>query len=210
MQHSFLPQTHTIGGQRRDALRVLPTLCAKSPCGIGWPSHLEPSINGHVCHLPILYPLGPVSHQQPIGAVLLVEDEPLVRLVTADILLEAGFRVIEAGDAEEALRVLKAEVAIDVLLSDVEMPPGMNGYELVGYVRRDWPEVEIIVSSGREWPRKDDLPSGAVFLAKPYMNATLVSYVQTAARKAQEARWLRGEAGAQSNSTPDETISKTA
>ncbi|WP_201859737.1 response regulator [Microvirga soli] len=155
-------------------------------------------------------PLGPVSHQQPIGVVLLVEDEPLVRLVTADILLEAGFRVIEAGDAEEALRVLKAEVAIDVLLSDVEMPPGMNGYELVGHVRRDWPGVEIIVSSGREWPKEDDMPPGAVFLAKPYLNATLVSHVQEAAKRAQEARRLSREAGPTGGSAPTEDISRTA
>lgn len=159
---------------------------------------------------PVLLPLGPVSHQQPIGVVLLVEDEPLVRLVTADILLEANFRVIEAGDAEEALRVLKAEVAVDVLLSDVEMPPGMNGYELVGHVHRDWPGVEIIVSSGREWPKEEDLPPGAVFLAKPYLNATLLSYVQAAVRKAQEARRLRHEAGAAGGIAAAEDISKTA
>lgn len=159
---------------------------------------------------PALCPLGPVSHPQPIGVVLLVEDEPLVRLVTADILMEANFRVIEAGDAEEALRVLKAEVAVDVLLSDVEMPPGMNGYELVGHVRRDWPGVEIIISSGREWPREDDLPPGAVFLAKPYLNSTLLALVQEAARKAQEARRLRREAGAASGHGPAEDISKTA
>jgi CheY-like chemotaxis protein len=155
-------------------------------------------------------PLGPVSHQQFIGVVLLVEDEPLVRLVTADILLEANFRVIEAGDAEEALRVLKAEVAVDVLLSDVEMPPGMNGYELVGHVHREWPGVEIIVSSGREWPKENDLPPGAVFIAKPYLNATLVSHVQAAARKAQEARRVRREAGATGGSAPAGDISKTA
>nr|WP_183448444.1 response regulator [Microvirga lupini] len=138
----------------------------------------------------------------------MVEDEPLVRLVTADILLEANFRVIEAGDAEEALRVLKAEVAIDVLLSDVEMPPGMNGYELVGHVHRGWPGVEIIVSSGREWPREDDLPPGAIFLPKPYLNSTLVSYVQNAARKAQETRRLRDEAGAPGARAED--VTKTA
>jgi CheY-like chemotaxis protein len=152
-----------------------------------------------------------VSHQQPIGVVLLVEDEPLVRLVTADILLEANFRVIEAGDAEEALRVLKAEVTVDVLLSDVEMPPGMNGYELVGHVHRDWPGVEVIVSSGREWPKEDDLPRGAVFLAKPYLNSTLLSHVQAAAERAQEARRLRREAGAAGGgNAPAEDISKTA
>ncbi|MBF9195854.1 response regulator [Microvirga terrestris] len=159
---------------------------------------------------PVLCPLGPVSHPHPIGVVLLVEDEPLVRLVTADILLEANFRVIEAGDAAEALRVLKAEVAVDVVLSDVEMPPGMNGFELVGHVHRDWPGVEIIVSSGREWPKENDLPPGAVFLPKPYLNATLVSYVQEAARKAHEARRLRRDAGAAGGSAPAEDISKTA
>jgi CheY-like chemotaxis protein len=154
-----------------------------------------------------------VSDQQFSGVVLLVEDEPLVRLVTADILLEANFRVIEAGDAEEALRVLRAEVAVDVLLSDVEMPPGMNGYELVAHVHRAWPRVEIIVSSGRAWPSEDDLPPGAVFLAKPYLNATLVSQVQAAAKRAQEARHLlleNPDAGAPGEGTPMGDISKTA
>jgi hypothetical protein len=70
--------------------------------------------------------------------------------------------------------------------------------------------VEIIVSSGREWPREEDLPPGAVFLAKPYLNATLVSYVQTAAQKAQEARRLRHEAGGTGESATIESISKRA
>ncbi|WP_368670698.1 response regulator, partial [Klebsiella pneumoniae] len=58
------------------------------------------------------------------GVVLLVEDDPLVRMVTADILLDADFRVIEAANADEALTVLSAGVEVDVLLSDVDMPPG--------------------------------------------------------------------------------------
>ena len=57
------------------------------------------------------------------GVVLLVEDEPLARLVVVDILMEANFRVIEASIADDALTVLKADVPVDVLLSDVEMPP---------------------------------------------------------------------------------------
>jgi CheY-like chemotaxis protein len=130
----------------------------------------------------------PVSDQQPLGVVLLVEDQPLVRLVTADLLLEANFRVIEAADAEEALRVLRAEIEVDVLLSDVEMPPGMSGYELAGHVHRDWPWVQILIMSGREWPRENDLPPGAAFLAKPCPNAALLSHVQEAAKRAQAAR----------------------
>jgi DNA-binding response OmpR family regulator len=120
----------------------------------------------------------------------LVEDEPLVRLVLADVLMEADFHVIEASGAEEALKVLKASVRVDVLLSDVEMPPGINGYELARQVHQSWPCVEILITSGREWPRGDDLPPGAAFLAKPCPNATLVSHVQAAARRAQAARNL--------------------
>jgi DNA-binding response OmpR family regulator len=129
-----------------------------------------------------------VSDQQFLGVVLLVEDEPLVRLVVADILMEANFHVIEASGAEEALKVLRAQVRVDVLLSDVEMPPGMNGYDLARQVDQSWPEIEILITSGREWPRGDDLPPGAAFLAKPCPNATLVSHVQAAVRRAQAAR----------------------
>jgi CheY-like chemotaxis protein len=122
------------------------------------------------------------------GIVLLVEDEPLVRLVTADILLEANFRVIEAANAEEALTLLQACVEVDVLLSDVEMPPGVNGYELARQVHERWPPIEILITSGREWPREGDLPLGAAFLAKPCPSDTLVSYVRSAAERAQAAR----------------------
>jgi CheY-like chemotaxis protein len=125
-----------------------------------------------------------------LGIVLLVEDEPLVRLVTAEILAEARFRVIEAANVEEALKVLQAGVAVDVLLSDVEMPPGMNGYELAWAVHRSWPCVEILITSGREWPQDGSLPPGAAFLAKPCPTMTLVSHVQAAARRAQAAKGL--------------------
>lgn len=122
------------------------------------------------------------------GIVLLVEDEPLVRLVAADILVDANFRVIEASNSEEALTVLRAGVKVDVLLSDVEMPPGLNGYELARHTHERWPMVEILITSGREWPREGDLPPGAAFLAKPCPSETLVSYVRSAAERAQAAR----------------------
>ncbi len=125
------------------------------------------------------------------GIVLLVEDEPLVRLVAADILVDANFRVIEASNAEEGLTVLRAGVEVDILLSDVEMPPGLNGYELARYIHERWPTVEIVVMSGREWPREGDLPPGAAFLAKPCPSETLVSLVRSAAERAQAARAAR-------------------
>jgi DNA-binding NtrC family response regulator len=125
------------------------------------------------------------------GVVLLVEDEPLVRLVVVDILMEANFRIIEASNAAEALTVLSAGVSVDVLLSDVEMPPGPNGYALAHEVRERWPEIEILIVSGREWPVEGDLPLGAAFLAKPVPNETILQQVKSAALRAQEARSMR-------------------
>jgi CheY-like chemotaxis protein len=160
---------------------------------------------------PVLDPLGPVSDPKPLGVILLVEDEPLVRLVAADILMEAHFQVIEAADAAEALTVLMAGVEVDVVLSDVEMPPGMNGYELAWEIHRTWPSVGILISSGREWPKAQDLPPGATFLAKPYSQAALVSHALAAAEKAQGARAFagpQGEAGEAANAASP--VPKTA
>jgi CheY-like chemotaxis protein len=123
----------------------------------------------------------------PAHAVLLVEDEPLVRLFLAELLLEAGLRVIEAANAAEALTVLEAGIRVHVLLADVEMPPGRNGYELAREVHERWPAVEILMASGRQWPGDGDLPPGAVFLAKPCPNETIVSHVCAAASRAERA-----------------------
>jgi DNA-binding NtrC family response regulator len=139
------------------------------------------------------------------GVVLLVEDEPLVRLVIADILIDADFRVIEAVNAAEALTVLEAGVEIDVVLSDVEMPPGANGYELARHVHAHWPGIEILITSGREWPREDDLPPGAAFLAKPCPNDALVSHVQAAVERAHAAKAARAVQEAP-DAASDETV----
>jgi CheY-like chemotaxis protein len=122
------------------------------------------------------------------SVILIVEDEPLVRLFVADLLLESGFRVIEAANAVEALTILGAGLDVSVLLADVDMPPGLSGYELAHEVHRRWPGVEILVTSGRQWPAEGDLPAGAAFLAKPCPNDALLLHVISAADRAQRAR----------------------
>jgi CheY-like chemotaxis protein len=116
-----------------------------------------------------------------------VEDEPLVRLFAAELLLEAGFRVIEAANAAEALTILSAGLNVVVLLADVDMPPGMNGYELAHEVHRRWPAIEILITSGRRWPEEGDLPAGAAFLAKPCPNDALLLHVHSAVERARAA-----------------------
>jgi CheY-like chemotaxis protein len=120
------------------------------------------------------------------STVLLVEDEPLIRLFVSELLEEAGFKVVEAANATEALVLLDAGLEVNVLLTDVDMPNGCNGFELAHRVHEIWPQAEILIMSGRQWPSQGDLPQGAAFLAKPCPNETIVSYVQSAAERSKK------------------------
>jgi DNA-binding NtrC family response regulator len=121
------------------------------------------------------------------STVLLVEDEPLIRLFIAELLEDAGFRVVEAANATEALVVFEAGLNVKVLLTDVDMPAGCTGFELAHKVHESWPETEILIMSGRQWPAHGDLPPGAAFLAKPCPNEALVSHVHSAAERTRAA-----------------------
>ena len=81
----------------------------------------------------------PMSNLATTPAILLVEDEPLVRIVHGEVLSEAGLKVLEAANAEEALTVLAASIDVRVLVTDVEMPPGASGFDLAHEVARRWP-----------------------------------------------------------------------
>ena len=122
------------------------------------------------------------------STVLLVEDEPLIRLFVAELLEDAGFKVVEAANATEALVILEAGLPVNVLLTDVDMPTGCNGFELAHKIHECRPEAEILIMSGRQWPAFGDLPPGAAFLAKPCPNEAIVSHVHSAAERTRRAQ----------------------
>ncbi len=99
--------------------------------------------------------------------VLVVEDEPLVRMLAVDVVEEAGFEVIEASDADEALELLGKVPDIRLLFTDIDMPGSMDGLRLAAAVRDRWPPVHIIVVSGKQRPTASELPDG-IFFPKPY------------------------------------------
>jgi len=101
-------------------------------------------------------------------AVLIVDDEPLVRLCAVETVEDAGFEVIEAANADEALRILESRSDIHVVFTDVHMPGSMDGLKLAHAIRNRWPPIKIIVTSGREKVAEQDLPAGGRFVAKPY------------------------------------------
>lgn len=80
--------------------------------------------------------------------VLVVEDEFLVRITVAEFLRDEGFDVIEAGNADQALTMLKNGAKIDVLFTDVRMPGSIDGCELARRARTHWPTMPVILTSG--------------------------------------------------------------
>ncbi|MGF9761889.1 response regulator [Microvirga sp. 0TCS3.31] len=110
--------------------------------------------------------------------ILVVEDEPLVRMFLADALDEAGFKVFEAVNADEAVTLLQARPDIQALVTDIEMPGSMNGIGLARVVRDRWPGIGLLITSGRVRPGADDLPADVAFLAKPYLLDTVITVIR--------------------------------
>ena len=131
------------------------------------------------------------SHETPSpmarGAgetVLLVEDEPTVRRTLRATLLQLGYQVIEAADAEKALAICREATHVDVLLSDVVMP-GLSGVELARRLRRDRPGVPVVLMSGYSADlAAEGLPDGIGFLKKPIEPAALASMMRSAVDQA--------------------------
>jgi DNA-binding NtrC family response regulator len=114
---------------------------------------------------------------KPRHAVLIVEDEPFVRLSGVDLLAGAGFEVLEAGNAGEALRILEATPEVRIVFTDVEMPGSLDGLGLARNICQRWPGIGIVVTSGRNI-RAEMIPREARFLAKPYDGQALVRHIE--------------------------------
>ena len=100
--------------------------------------------------------------------VLVVEDEFLLRTNAAEMIADAGFDVVEARDADEAIAILETRPDIHVVFTDIQMAGSMDGLKLAHFVRGRWPPVKIIATSGNHVFKEGDLPEGGVFLPKPY------------------------------------------
>jgi CheY-like chemotaxis protein len=107
--------------------------------------------------------------------VLVVEDEPFVRMDAVDIVEEAGFIAVEAANADEAIRILETNPDIRIVFTDIDMPGSMDGIKLAFAIRDRWPPVVIMIASGHQKPLAADLPARARFFAKPYGRAAIKS-----------------------------------
>jgi CheY-like chemotaxis protein len=106
--------------------------------------------------------------------ILLVEDEPLIRMCSADLLEDAGYSVIEAENADEAIKILGANPEVKVLFTDVKMPGNLDGLQLARLVHERWPGVKLLVASGHHQLTDGDIPDDGRFLQKPYRPAAVL------------------------------------
>ena len=100
--------------------------------------------------------------------VLVVEDEPMIRMAATALVEELGYRVYEAGSADEAILLLEAHAEITIVFTDIQMAGTMDGLGLARLAADRWPPLRFIIVSGVLSPMADEMPVGAIFLSKPY------------------------------------------
>jgi|SRR5687767_10243541 len=113
------------------------------------------------------------------GAILVVEDEPIIRLDIGYFLRDRGYEVLEASSAQQAIDMLKAGAEVAVVFTDVRMPGDLNGIDLVRYVRRNHPEIKTIITSGHI--QRSELPRElGQLIEKPYRRRRVAQLINEA------------------------------
>jgi CheY-like chemotaxis protein len=117
-----------------------------------------------------------------LPVVLVVEDEPLLRMLAVQVVEEAGFIAIEARDADEAVILLESRTDIALLFTDINMPGSMDGLKLAHAVRGRWPPIKILLVSGKQQLQSSELPSNSCFVGKPYQASAMVEELRSMVR----------------------------
>ena len=115
-----------------------------------------------------------------VQTVLVVDDDVLIRLSIAAYLRECGFTVLEADGPGEAITIFEAQVEIDLVFSDVQMPGEMDGFGLARWVRAHRPGVKVILSSGvvKASNAAAELCEHDAFLEKPYHEQQVAEHIK--------------------------------
>lgn len=115
----------------------------------------------------------------PLAVVLVVDDEPLLRLNATEALQEAGCGTFEASGAGEAMSLIADHPEISVLFTDINMPGAEDGLALAGRVHAERPDIQVIITSGQERPQAADIPQNGRFVPKPYDMDVIAALVRT-------------------------------
>lgn len=111
--------------------------------------------------------------------ILIVENHPLLKLLTAYLVADAGFIALQASNADEALAILESRSGVALLLTSIKMTGSMDGLELTRAVRNRWPSIKIIVVSGRVRRPEYNVPMDIRFLVKPYHSDAMIFEIRS-------------------------------
>ena len=118
------------------------------------------------------------------GRILVVEDDPLLRMDATLMFEEAGFDVSEFDSADDALAyVWDRADEIAAIFTDVQMLGDASGVELASMVTASWPHIAVLVTSGLFYEAPEDLPSRARFIPKPWLPDQILAHVQQAIQR---------------------------
>lgn len=129
--------------------------------------------------------------------VLVVEDESVLLELAQEILEIGEIIAIGASNAHEALSVLEREAGIGLVITDIKMPGKINGFKLAWLIAERWPHIPVLVTSGHQMLKTDELPPHAQFLPKPWLISSFLDKANEMLIESQDSRNL------QSGQTPD-------
>ncbi|MEH3046289.1 response regulator [Sphingomonas adhaesiva] len=118
-----------------------------------------------------------MGQSQPITRlpVLIVEDEPVLRIDAIDMVERAGFEAVEAMGVDDAIAILERRIDIRIVYMDLDMPRGVKGIEIAAAIRNRWPPIEIVLTAASFAAEDLDLPVRSEFYAKPIRHAEVIA-----------------------------------
>jgi two-component system, response regulator PdtaR len=123
-----------------------------------------------------------MSQAKPV--ILVVEDDELLRLHAAGLLEDHGFSVVEAENADAALKLLETRDDVRLLFTDIQMPGSCDGMDLARQVHARWPRILLVITSGQIKPAEAEIPDHGRFMGKPYRANELLVEVNDMMREA--------------------------
>jgi CheY-like chemotaxis protein len=135
-----------------------------------------PRHHGTVEEIDPLAALSEVQRAEQGETVLVVDDEPTVRMLVTEVLEELGYAAIEAADSASGLKVLQSDVRVDLLITDVGLPGGMNGRQMADAGRERRPDLKVLFITGyaeNAVVGNGHLEPGMAVLTKPFVVETL-------------------------------------
>ena len=138
-----LSMVYGFAGQSGGAVRIYSEIDQGTTICIYLPRH-----QGELEAADLLHQVEDTPRPDGLQTILLVDDEPLIRMVAAEALAELGYTVVEADDAASALKVLNSDRALNLLITDVGLPNGMNGRQLADAARELRKGIEVLFITG--------------------------------------------------------------